>query len=1209
MFGNLIMNSKIKSNLKELQSITANPKSKQTMDEVIALYKNRKIENIKTAMKIAEKFAVLGKGSAGAAKAGLKLLEAYRSKAPATGKLERQYVKKNTKNYFVKGTLKVKSQYYTTNAKTKERRLNPKVFHDDRVVGLNISATSKEDAEKQWQIQAKASVDDSDIMGEESATFVQSSVEGVSVSSVTVAAQGKSEAHTPMKKSTPVKYGFIPEDAKHQKNEGFCVIDNFVGIYGPLIKRVTRESIVDMVNQKQKHPNHLGLDDGLDFEYDITDGITPSCLMEICVEFDISMYAYDITDNCFLKNLSRSMNYPALVYYAVGGHMYLVSCKKKVQSLVKKAYDKEIKIKSVVLKEDWQVESENKFDDKTYHKNAPIAELAKYKNGVVVLDKKDLSDEIVQYIKTFNTIPDGLKNNKVAITEFYDTINNVVITTDPNDTRCINYETVKQICDDQDIEFTNQSLTGLVKQMRTNFIVTPRAKFSKVFRKKIFEDQGKCCQMCKHALSICTFHIDHIQALANGGNNELDNLQILCKECHFTKTKEEAEEGWVKVSETESSFNSETSKVYESDLSRVWAFVEKMDVKHDESLKMFGFDINRCRTNQMKYNKYNYPQFTVMDMVDEYEGNHSRPGRYYVECDKYFPLRGNGFYSQPMIEYCLSIGMIQESDIKYVMYAGCEIKHDYFNKLIDHYCKTLCKYNTEDFKVDKFAVNTMIGQFKPKNKDHWKSLCITPDANNAFYHYLSKKGCFIDNLSIDDSNNHLVYEKFTTTHEETEAPIYEMILELEAIELHKLSEIVKSRGGVVLDLITDCVVCQFPDNVCPFTTKDGLNIDGFEYAPGVPKYTLEHEEKRLKVARMKNQCRIETFKYEKKEWQNVQDCSDNNFGPFVKMIIDDNKSINIDGRGGTGKSTLIRQLQNAMDERELKYVSLAPSNKAARQINGLTIHKFIKKHPAKIIKELNLNYIIIDEISMVHEMFYKYFLVIQKLKPDLKFIVAGNFDQLLPVKDRADFNYQDSIALYDLCEGNRLNLTTCRRSDDICFKKCSPENIPNLTRSDFGDQFTERHLSYTNKTRIAINKKMMDNKVVIKKGKKSLNLDKLGYDKNSQDVRLLAGMPIIARINMEDMGICNNECFTIKEIQHSKNNILIVDEVGETKDIPFSLFQKLFYVAYCLTIHKCQGCTFDHPYTIHEWDHPRFDERLKYVALSRTTKIENINII
>ena len=33
--------------------------------------------------------------------------------------------------------------------------------------------------------------------------------------------------------------------------------------------------------------------------------------------------------------------------------------------------------------------------------------------------------------------------------------------------------------------------------------------------------------------------VDHILSLAESGRNELDNLQLLCKECHATKTEHE----------------------------------------------------------------------------------------------------------------------------------------------------------------------------------------------------------------------------------------------------------------------------------------------------------------------------------------------------------------------------------------------------------------------------------------------------------------------------------------------------------------------------------------------------------------------------------------------------------------------------------------------------------------------------------------------
>ena len=39
---------------------------------------------------------------------------------------------------------------------------------------------------------------------------------------------------------------------------------------------------------------------------------------------------------------------------------------------------------------------------------------------------------------------------------------------------------------------------------------------------------------------------------------------------------------------------------------------------------------------------------------------------------------------------------------------------------------------------------------------------------------------------------------------------------------------------------------------------------------------------------------------------------------------------------------------------------------------------------------------------MMSEMFYKFFIVLKRMLPDIKFIIAGDFAQLLPVKDRVE---------------------------------------------------------------------------------------------------------------------------------------------------------------------------------------------------------------
>ncbi len=72
----------------------------------------------------------------------------------------------------------------------------------------------------------------------------------------------------------------------------------------------------------------------------------------------------------------------------------------------------------------------------------------------------------------------------------------------------------------------------------------------------------------------------------------------------------------------------------------------------------------------------------------------------------------------------------------------------------------------------------------------------------------------------------------------------------------------------------------------------------------------------------------------------------------------------------------------------------------------------------------------------------------------------------------------------------------------------------------------------------------------------------------------------------------------IKEItvKNDRNEVII------SKDD----FQKLFRVGYAFTTHSCQGMTIYEPYTIHDFD--RMHKKFKYVALSRATKKDNINI-
>jgi energy-coupling factor transporter ATP-binding protein EcfA2 len=664
--------------------------------------------------------------------------------------------------------------------------------------------------------------------------------------------------------------------------------------------------------------------------------------------------------------------------------------------------------------------------------------------------------------------------------------------------------------------------------------------------------------------------------------------------------------------DTESSFNTVAKEIFNSSLCSSYAFIDRLVEQIEPKLKatkVHHIDINKCRKNILYFSEYEYPVFSVMDEPVNYNGQ-TGAGLYYIEKpEAYFPLRGNGWYYEPMINYCLKNNIVQPTDIKYVIKSSLNIKPNHYNEFIDYL------YSNLEDDLKKLAVNGMIGSFKPKPRENWKSLCITRSANEAYNKFLALKGSFIEVRDINKTNFYQVYSKYMTETDETEAPIYNQVLELEAIALHELATLVKDNKGTVLDLNTDCVSCVFENDIFPFTVSDdAVNIEGFYYdeAKTLPKYKIEHKDERLKEPRMGMYMRNATYRHKQLEWNRSGDVIDNDFKPLVDQILNSKKSIVINGRAGCGKSTLIKMIQAELAQKGIEQKSLAPTNKACRIIDGTTLHKFTISHSRKSLMDINWEYIIIDEISMVSEKFYKFFITLHRIRPDIKFIIAGDFAQLLPVNDRIeDLDYENSPALHELADGNHLLLSTCRRSDNELYNMCLPENIVQITKDDFTNNKSRINICFTNATRKKINKEKMTEAVEAnKKGKKQkvVNLKAYVYDENSQDVSLLPLMPVIARMTSDEYNIMNNETFTIKKVSEEFITLTSADKDSiACMDIPTEDFTKLFHIAFCITCHKSQGETYNHPYTIHEWN--KMDSRLKYVALSRATQKQFINLI
>jgi len=428
------------------------------------------------------------------------------------------------------------------------------------------------------------------------------------------------------------------------------------------------------------------------------------------------------------------------------------------------------------------------------------------------------------------------------------------------------------------------------------------------------------------------------------------------------------------------------------------------------------------------------------------------------------------------------------------------------------------------------------------------------------------------------------------------------------MELHMLKQLVESKGGTVTDLNTDAITCTFEDDTFPFELIDDKNLAEYYWDDNktTPKYKLEPVGKHVKYPKLVKYMRSEEYSMDEKEWNTTPDVEGNDFEPLVNKIIDSAQSWLITGPPGAGKTTLINKIKQNLTDNDKFYKCLAPTNLAALLIDGTTIHKFsCKLKKLKKFIEMKLDYIFVDEVSMLHSNFYKILMVIKKLK-QCKLIISGDFNQLDVINDVQKYDYKSTCIIKELCDNNNLQLTKCRRSDDKLFNLIQFDNIPNLTQDNFNDKDADVNICWTNAKRKQINEKYMNAAWKKAKTKNYIKLEKLAYDDNSQDVTLVSKTPVIAKVNNSKLAIINNERYTVKKVNNDTRELTIKNDRNEIV-IGADEFQKLFRIGYAFTTHSSQGMSIDKPYTIHEFN--RMSKKLKYVALSRSTKHEYINIM
>lgn len=660
-------------------------------------------------------------------------------------------------------------------------------------------------------------------------------------------------------------------------------------------------------------------------------------------------------------------------------------------------------------------------------------------------------------------------------------------------------------------------------------------------------------------------------------NETTDNCLNVSKLNHETYTKYNTEEVEIK---------SELNAITYSIFSNMNNIIQRKFSEATEDAVCF--DINKCHSSAIAYIEEDFPVYTVLDYPQPfgYKMQKKVPvGFYYVnEVPEEFPLLSVGWKSS--VE--LNSYDIRRLNITQQLLPSRLIPKNHFTDYIHDIYDKFGKFS-------KNIANVFIGGLG-KTKSKYSTIDVSRDQSdvlrtkykhkeNSIHNCLSKEG------DVWVNNNRSIYDLFYTS-----SPIYHFIVGNANKSANKLYNRLKNEKTELVYCKTDAICIKGGYNKIE-TTKEGLGTikeDIVDYNFG--KYIKEP--KNVNVLLMDHA--IEEITEE--------------------MYMDKylGKSLLITGLAGCGKTYLTKKIIAELEKMNKKIIRLAPTNKASNIIEGTTISSYFSlflnnKKPSNMFKLIHkIDYLVVDEISMNTREFWFIFHYAKHIKNSIKYILIGDINQLPPVEDFYfinDPNYVEN-GMSNLVD-YRINLTENKRSGNELLTEISKKILENKFEPDFVETYnTTRNIVYTNRRRKQLNYEIAIDIYRGAEQKLNINFENLDEKSQYQNLYICIGTPVIACKTKKHLKFANSEFFEVAEINKKEEVIVIKNsEEKETKiiSLTFKEFKESFLMNYATTVYKCQGDTFDVPFTIHEW--VKMNKNMRYTAFSRTTNVNNVSIV
>jgi len=606
-----------------------------------------------------------------------------------------------------------------------------------------------------------------------------------------------------------------------------------------------------------------------------------------------------------------------------------------------------------------------------------------------------------------------------------------------------------------------------------------------------------------------------------------------------------------------------------------------------------SMDIRRCYSHCMDQPDDEWMLFDYNDCPTPFKGDLSKLGLYYAVTPDYTLLKGTNWYTNNILQFAAEQGI--EFEVKQQLLCSNSAPKDLLRPILD-----AIKEVAPDSTMEKRLCNLLPGYFaKHTMTRHTTQIDSCPDGMWNWFKKAATDGRDIFkkplDLGEDTAPTFLFGHKTTRVMSEVNIPWYLQITD-RTLKLIYLME--KAMGGELAARKNDCVVTV--GGRYPPPTPD---VWGSSRKSALPKQLGPMRRNEVKLVRDRAWTTLPTN--DSAQWEELLAAALKHGGLLIK------------GRAGTGKTYAVKQMAAKLEQMGRTTVKIAYTNKAALNIGGITIHKFLKMDKDHKMCPKNLKYIrdkvdfiIVDEVSLIAKAIWRW-LGELKRATGVKFILLGDQRQCGPVEtEQGMYHYFGHPTVKFLACHTQADLVVPHRYDAHMFELT--EHLDRVNPAEFGSQMCTRNLCFLNLTRKRVNATLME---MHRPGSAILMpVGGMEHDREVQDVWLYDGLPLISRVTDKAGEAVSNETFTVTHV-YERKKLVECSTTRPTEDgkgsrnhvilVPLADFHRRFLPNYCTTVHKAQGETITVPFTI--WNWARMEPRLQYTALTRAKVASQIN--